>query len=380
MSKNIKDIVAKFSLLVSSALLALLLCELLMRFIGMAYNIDFTLYMKELKNSDRLPQGLFVKYNNFWGLKPNVQVLATTSDFSIIYKINSHGLRDKEYDFKKPKNKIRILAVGDSLTFGEGVEYGDRFTEIIEKSFSNVEVINCGVPGYGLDQILIQFAADGIKYSPDFVIIFIDKSIIKRFSTDIIKDNHVNLENIIPKRPLNNVSTGYINRNDPFFNKRKDFLGSDRSFLFSFLKYKFSLFTLKNKLRKEDKENWSVFYSSSQKKVNITKDKTSDINIEPIAARTTLLIQKFNDISKKYNIKLIVINIDDYSDNLGFLRNIKNICYYDLSNELINESKRCKLRFVYDRHYNKNAHRFIGQKTTKFLEGIMLNRYLNFSR
>ena len=372
MPKNIKEIFGKFSLLASSILLTLILGELLMRMIGIVNNIDFTLYMKELKNSDRLPKELFVSKNDLYGLTPNIQVLATASDFSVIYKINSQGLRDKEYDFKKPKNKTRILAFGDSFTFGEGIEYGERFTDIIEKSFQNLEVINFGVPGYGLDRILIKFATEGLKYFPDYVIIFINDVIIDRFSTDIIKNNYVDLENIIPKSPVNNASTAYINRNDAFFNKRRDFLKLDRSFLFGFLNYKFCLFTLKNKLKKDDKKVWGAINARHQKQAHVTQSKTLDINIDPIAARTILLIKKFNDICKEYGTKLIFININDKYINRNFLRGIdNNIVYYDLTNDLINESKKYRLRFVYDEHYNKKAHNFIGQKTIKILEDIL---------
>ncbi len=301
-----KRIFVNFSLLVSSILLTLILGELLMRMIGMVNNIDFTLYMKELKNSDRLPKKLFISYSDLYGFRPSIQVLATTSDFSIIYKINSQGLRDKEYGFTKPKNKIRILSFGDSFTFGEGIEYGERFTDIIEKSFPNLEVINFGVPGNGLDKCLIRFVAQGLKYSPDYVIIFINKAIIERFSTDIIKNNYVDLENIILKSQANNASTAYINRNDAFFNKRKAFLALDRSFLFSFLNYKFCLFTLKNKLKKDDEKVWNV---ANQKQVYVEQNKALDIKIDPVSSRSILLIKKFNDICKEYGVKLILINM-----------------------------------------------------------------------
>ncbi len=372
MTKDIKSILGKFALLTSSILLILILGEILMRMIGMVNNIDFTLYMKGLKNSDRLPKGLFVPNYDLFGLRPNIQVLATTSDFSIIYKINSQGLRDKEYDLTKPKDKTRILVFGDSFTYGEGVEYGERFSDIIEKSFPNLEVINFGVPGYGLDQILVKFAAEGLKYSPDYTIIFINRLIIERFSTGIIKNNYVDLENIISKSPVNNSSTAYINRNDAFFNKKRDLLMLDRSFLFSFLNYKFCLFTLKNKLKNDDKKVWDVLYARHRKQTYVTQNKTLDINIDPISARSILLIKRFNDICKEYGIKLILININSRFSNMDFLKGIdNNIVYYDLTNDLTNESKRYRLHFVYDRHYNKKAHSFIGKKTTEILKGII---------
>ncbi len=373
MPNNLKRILANSSLFVSLILLTLILGELLMRVFGVVNNIDFTLYMKELKNSNRLPaEELFVDNNGLYGLRPQVQVLATTSDFSVIYKINSQGLRDKEYAFIKSKDKTRILVFGDSITFGEGIEYGERFSDIIEKSFPNLEVINFGVPGYGLDRILIKFTAEGLKFSPDYVIIFINEAIIKRFSTNIIKNNYVDLKNIIAKIPTSNTSTAYINKNDVFFNKRKNLLALDKSFLFSYLQYKLCLFRLTNKLREDDRKSWEAIYAENQKQVRPAQDRRSGINMDPVAARTVLLIEKFNDICKNHGIKLILININNRFNDMGFLRDIDNsIAYYDLTNDLINESKKYYPYFIYDGHYNKKVNSFIGKKTTEILGGII---------
>ena len=131
------------------------LSEISMRITGKIMHIDFTLYMKELKNSNRLPEEMYLHDDLGHRLRPNTQVLATTSDFSVIYKINSQGVRDKEYNFTKPKSTTRILAFGDSFTFGEGIPYGERFTDIAGKHFPNLEIINFGVPGYGFDNMLL---------------------------------------------------------------------------------------------------------------------------------------------------------------------------------------------------------------------------------
>lgn len=373
MPKKIRRILGNFSLLVSSILLTLVLGELLMRIFAATNNIDFTLYMQELKNSNRLPtRELYVDNNGLYELRANAQVLATTSDFSIIYKINSQGLRDKEYDFVKSKDKTRILVFGDSITFGEGIEYGERFSDIIEKSFPNLEVINFGVPGYGLDRILIKFAAEGIKFLPDYVIIFINEAMIKRFSTNIIKNNYVDLANIAVKSPSGNTLTAYISKNDVFFNKKKYFLALDKSFLFSYFQYKFCLFTLKNKLRRDDQKAWEAIYAENPNQVYSAQEKGPGIHKEAVAARTVLLIKKLNDICKNHKTKLILININDGFSDMDFLRNIdSNIIYYDLTRDLSNESRKYSLCFVYDEHYNKKANSFIGKKTNGILENII---------
>ena len=47
---------------------------------------------------------------------------ANTKEFQTKYVFrNSHGYRDKEYQYQKPNNIFRILVLGDSQTFGSRI-------------------------------------------------------------------------------------------------------------------------------------------------------------------------------------------------------------------------------------------------------------------
>lgn len=50
----------------------------------------------------------------------------------------------------------RLLVLGDSFAFGEGVDLADRFDTLIEDRVPNLAVVNLGVMGYGPDQELIR--------------------------------------------------------------------------------------------------------------------------------------------------------------------------------------------------------------------------------
>ena len=88
---------------------------------------------------------------------------------------NSKNLRDREYEFAKPDDGKRILVLGDSFAWGYGVANNDIFTEVLETRFARdqmpVEVINTGVSGWGTDQQYLFFANEGIKYTPDIVVL-----------------------------------------------------------------------------------------------------------------------------------------------------------------------------------------------------------------
>ena len=88
-----------------------------------------------------------------------------------LVSFNSDGIRgQKNYTLDKPPNTSRIVIIGDSFTFGEGVNDSDTYAAQLENLIPNSEVLNMGVHGYGLDQMALRLRLDGFKYHPDIVI------------------------------------------------------------------------------------------------------------------------------------------------------------------------------------------------------------------
>jgi hypothetical protein len=349
------------SLAIATLLLSLAAGEAAMRLWGRLNGIDLRLYMQELKNSYGLTPGLIVPDPELgWKLIPNAQFLATTSEFSVIYKINSQGLRDKEYPIIKPKGKIRLVALGDSFTFGEGIPYSKRFTDISERNLPNLEIINFGVPGYGLDQSILLFERKGLQFSPDFVILFINDPLTSRASgaTSIIKNNFVQPVSAATTNsmPLGDTSTAYINRNDEFFQSSASRL-TINSYLLSYLRYRLTLLKLRDKLQKDDQARWGP----------LCKKKASNYFPEN-KKYVTFLIGKLNEVCSKHGIKIMVINISPHSD-FEYLKGIDdNIQYYNLQPQLAREKKKHPLTFKYDGHYNQHTNDFISKKLTEILK------------
>lgn len=120
---------------------------------------------------------IFIKLPpNLYGLDPILGYKLIPNAASRHYKINSKGLRDTEHDYRRNYPSLRIITLGDSFTMGTGVDnIGDIYPKIIERELSNikypVEVINLGVGGYNTYQEVNFFKTEGIKYSPDLVIL-----------------------------------------------------------------------------------------------------------------------------------------------------------------------------------------------------------------
>lgn len=107
-----------------------------------------------------------------WVNKPNAYGIDLTNEWETQIRINSKGIRDRNYEYKKPEGIKRMVVLGDSFTYGKGVEEYERFTEVLENSLlENYQVINMGVTGYGNDQELLVLKNEGMKYNPDLVVV-----------------------------------------------------------------------------------------------------------------------------------------------------------------------------------------------------------------
>jgi lysophospholipase L1-like esterase len=90
-------------------------------------------------------------------------------DFDVSIKTNSLGLRDDELD--NPKRKFRVLALGDSVTMGVGVEAEETFWSQIERRLKNTEIANAGMGAIGTLHELAFYEHYGRSLDPDLVVV-----------------------------------------------------------------------------------------------------------------------------------------------------------------------------------------------------------------
>ena len=96
-------------------------------------------------------------------------------------RTNRRGLRDDEIAIPKPAGCFRILLLGDSMTASLEVEKRHTFEALLEEQLAEagpVEVVNAGVRGYNLDNILAFLEFEGLSYEPDLVVyLFVDNDL-----------------------------------------------------------------------------------------------------------------------------------------------------------------------------------------------------------
>lgn len=95
-------------------------------------------------------------------------------------KINADTLNEqKDYTVDKTIATYRIVALGDSFTYGHFVNTDENYTEVLENLLNSLlscptitlfDVINLGVPGYDIAYNIERLRMRGIKYNPDLVL------------------------------------------------------------------------------------------------------------------------------------------------------------------------------------------------------------------
>jgi len=105
-----------------------------------------------------------------WEHLPNQRGRFNHQDFSVDVVINSYGMRDDEYSIRRTE-KRRMLVLGDSFAWGFGVEHQERFSEVLENTHSDWEIINASVSGYGTDQQLLSLKSKAKEFKPDVVLL-----------------------------------------------------------------------------------------------------------------------------------------------------------------------------------------------------------------
>jgi hypothetical protein len=127
-----------------------------------------------ISGSDQLEQGMIV-YDKILGWKPapNWRGRHQHYDFDVIYTTNADGFR-ADADFKIKTQCRRYAVVGDSFTFGMGVNDDETFINILNReSQSSQCYLNFGIPGFSTDQEVLLIEQQVFAYDPDVILLVV---------------------------------------------------------------------------------------------------------------------------------------------------------------------------------------------------------------
>ncbi len=93
----------------------------------------------------------------------------------IVYETNSFGLRELEFPLKASPGGVRIICLGDSVTYGAGIAFDQTYSQQLERELkkhrSDLRVINSGIGSHRAWHGLERLEKDVIRFDPDIVTI-----------------------------------------------------------------------------------------------------------------------------------------------------------------------------------------------------------------
>jgi lysophospholipase L1-like esterase len=347
---------------------ALFFCSLIISFLILEIAVRFIF---------PLPPGLPRFYNFLSSPKPNNEIGLTIFDKELGWVINSNSFDRGQFDeyistdsmgFRNNDNKIKIkdrpaiLAMGDSFTFGIEVDNTDSWPSQLEFK-SGIKVLNGGVQGYGLDQMLTR-TKSLLKKRNDIDIIIV------AFITE-------DIQRVTQKKQYGLFKPYYTIENSKLIlNKvnETNYLGSDcfkKIFGFSYAVHLI--------MSKIFKDYW----------LDVAKDPIQYANIDEFAV-SRKIIDEFSNIAKSTKSKYIIfallpMSYDDLSLSshplTDYIRDISkennSIFLLDIQTLLFKKRKEMRNKILfndrakgYHGHFSKKGNEFVAQEMLSFLQSI----------
>lgn len=108
-------------------------------------------------------------------LRPGYEREHFTSEYSMYVRTNALGLRGPEIAVDRRPGSVRVLALGDSFTFGYGVDaersWPARLAELARGRGVPVEVVNAGFSGFSPSGYLRYVREVGSRLDPDLIVV-----------------------------------------------------------------------------------------------------------------------------------------------------------------------------------------------------------------
>ena len=128
------------------------------------------IYIDRYYGERSFEESMNIPGKNIWALKP----YGTIKDGEFNTPLNNFGFRGRDFALDKKVDTTRIAVIGDSFTFGDGLENDDdTFPYLLEAKLNigaKFEVMNFGFPGANMMDIYWTFIYRVLPFSPDIVI------------------------------------------------------------------------------------------------------------------------------------------------------------------------------------------------------------------
>lgn len=320
-------------------------------------------------------------------LRPNLRLEVPMGGERVSIRTNAHGMRWRDTAIVVPAETRRVAIVGDSFTFG-------LWAASVESSLAGVldntlrrdgfEVLNFGVPGYGLLDIELQIRQQVLAFRPRHII-------LASYMGNDLLDTHLGLER------YETANDGTLHLNHRIVAERIP--AEHRDALWSMgdiLRRRIRLYAFAAHVKKDWQRRSA---DAASRRITTTETLTSNVfwsrrEYPPVAQealRASLdAIERIKRLCEGHGVQLLLVAIPSMEqvDVPGFFRDAYDITlpqrhieafaraggipYLDLFPALAHEA-RTRGRNLYlqsDGHFNTAGHQVSGTRISEFFLGV----------
>ena len=361
---KLHNIMLNTGIILVSVIIALLLGEVVIRLLFKDEIVLFPRYHTDAQYGDfRLRK-----------VRPGMKYMHRSIDGNFSFTSNNHGFRnERDIDYEKGDDEIRVLCLGDSHTLGYEVNQGETFSSQMQTSLReegiNATVINAGVSGFSTAEELVLLENEGYKFKPDFVVVgFFANDFYDNMRSNLFALSGNSLEVInheyVPGVNIQNVIYRY---------KLFHWLG-ENSYLYAF----------------SFNAAWGLFKEISAQ--SAAKDQevavvTEDEQFSPSEkALMKALISQIYGFCKANGMSLIIVDIPTHElyssipdDMVPFFReNCDTLLYYYDLKPMYDELNLTHVPHGH-RHISSEAHKLMGDKVAGIVNGYLEEESLSSS-
>jgi hypothetical protein len=125
-----------------------------------------------------------------WMNVPNVRIEELYGP-GTVYTTNSQRLRaPRDYTPEVPAGRYRVICLGDSFTMGYGVDDADTYPARLSQLSDELEVVNMGLGGFGVDQDYLWFERDGDVLESNALLFCVVIADFYRMTSDVFQGRY----------------------------------------------------------------------------------------------------------------------------------------------------------------------------------------------
>jgi len=274
---------------------------------------------------------------------------------------NSMGYRDFEYSVVKPKGVFRIYVLGDSYTYGQGIEMTQTYPKVLERLLNkeypgkHFEVINSSFLGFDTEREFERLRKEGLGLSPDMVILGFclnDPSHDSGITQWHEEEKKEKIKLLFDNKKLLRISNLYW-----FLKIRIDWLLSKGIFIRTFLK-----------LYDKESETWKNFQKSFNGICKLTREKDIPLLV--------VIFPYFYQLNKNYPFLKAHSMVKSLCEENG----IKVLDLFDFYKGISDKSLWVKASLPVNTHPNAKAHQIAASAIFKEISNDSYFKIKNFLR